>query len=82
MFFYSCSIFNTSMMSYLILLFPLIKDIVTKAIARELVLEETPVSKIMTRNPIFVLSDTLAEEALQKMVLGLYSLVPTILPYC
>lgn len=33
-------------------------------------MEETPVSKVMTRNPVFVLSDTLAVEALQKMVQG------------
>lgn len=47
------------------------KDIAIRVIARELNLEETPVSKVMTRNPIFVLSDTLAVEALQKMVQGL-----------
>ena len=29
-------------------------------------------SKVMTRNPVFVLSDTLAVEALQKMVQGSY----------
>lgn len=46
------------------------KDIATRVIARELNLEETPVSKVMTRNPTFVLSDTLAVEALQKMVQG------------
>ncbi|RZS11405.1 hypothetical protein BHM03_00042736 [Ensete ventricosum] len=44
-------------------------DIATRVVACELVLQDTPVSKVMTRNPIFVLSDTLAEEALQKMVL-------------
>ncbi|KAJ8426705.1 hypothetical protein Cgig2_020692 [Carnegiea gigantea] len=44
------------------------KDIATRVVARELNLEETPVSKVMTRNPVFVLSDTLAVEALQKMV--------------
>lgn len=48
----------------------LLKDIATRVIARELNLEETPVSKVMTRNPVFVLSDTLAVEALQKMVQG------------
>lgn len=48
----------------------LFKDVATRVIARELNLEETPVSKVMTRNPIFVLSDTLAVEALQKMVQG------------
>lgn len=49
-----------------------LKDIATRVIARELNLDETPVSKVMTRNPIFVLSDTLAVEALQKMVQGWY----------
>lgn len=48
----------------------LLKDIATRVIACELNLEETPVSKVMTRNPTFVLSDTLAVEALQKMVQG------------
>ncbi|KAE9467588.1 hypothetical protein C3L33_00518, partial [Rhododendron williamsianum] len=43
------------------------KDIATRVIAREVNLEETPVSKVMTRNPVFVLSETLAVEALQKM---------------
>ena len=47
-----------------------LKDITTRVVAHELNLEETPVSKVMTRNPIFVLSDTLAVEALQKMVQG------------
>lgn len=46
------------------------KDIATRVIARELNMEETHVSKVMTRNPVFVLSDTLAVEALQKMVQG------------
>ena len=41
-------------------------------ISQEVNVEETPVSKVMTRNPLFVLSETLAVEALQKMVLGLF----------
>lgn len=45
-----------------------------KVIAHDLNLEETPVSKVMTRNPVFVLSDSLAVEALQKMVQGLFHL--------
>lgn len=45
-----------------------------KVIAHDLNLEETPVSKVMTRNPVFVLSDNLAVEALQKMVQGLFYL--------
>lgn len=47
-----------------------LKDVVTRVLAHELKLDETPVSKVMSRNPVFVLSDTFAVEALQKMVLG------------
>lgn len=47
-----------------------LKDIATRVIAKELNLEETPVSKVMTKNPVFVLSNTIAVEALQKMVQG------------
>ncbi|TQE12938.1 hypothetical protein C1H46_001584 [Malus baccata] len=54
------------------------KDIATRVISRELDLEETLVSKVMTRNPIFVLSDTLAVEALQKMVQGSNTFVETL----
>ncbi|RWV86338.1 hypothetical protein GW17_00051779 [Ensete ventricosum] len=54
------------------------KDIATRVVACELVLQDTPVSKVMTRNPIFVLSDTLAEEALQKMVLGKFRHLPVV----
>lgn len=54
------------------------KDITTRVIARELNLEETPVSKVMTRNPVFVLSDTLAVEALQKMVQGKFRHLPVV----
>jgi hypothetical protein len=39
-------------------------------IARELKIDETPVWKVMTRQPVFVLSETLAVEALKKMVQG------------
>ncbi|KAL7223892.1 hypothetical protein ACSBR1_025369 [Camellia fascicularis] len=39
---------------------------------------ETPVSKVMTRNPVFVLSDTLAIEALQTMVLGKFRHLPIV----
>lgn len=49
----------------------LLKDITTRVIASEVNIQETPVSTIMTKHPVFVLSDTLAVEALQKMVLGL-----------
>ncbi|KAG0453668.1 hypothetical protein HPP92_024972 [Vanilla planifolia] len=54
------------------------KDIATRVIAHELKLEETPVSKVMTRNPVFVLSDTLAVEALQKMVQGKFRHLPVV----
>ncbi|XP_057487234.1 CBS domain-containing protein CBSCBSPB1-like isoform X2 [Actinidia eriantha] len=54
------------------------KDIATRVIAREVNLEETPVSKVMTRNPVFVLSDTLAVEALQKMVHGKFRHLPVV----
>ncbi|TKY60581.1 CBS domain-containing protein CBSCBSPB5 [Spatholobus suberectus] len=54
------------------------KDIATRVIAREVNLEETPVSKVMTRNPVFVLSDTLAVEALQKMVQGWFRHLPVV----
>lgn len=47
------------------------QDIATRVISQELNVEETPVSKVMTKNPMFVLSETLAVEALQKMVQGL-----------
>ncbi|KAL7161861.1 hypothetical protein ACSBR2_042354 [Camellia fascicularis] len=54
------------------------KDIATRVIAGEVNLVETPVSKVMTRNPVFVLSDTLAVEALQKMVLGKFRHLPIV----
>ncbi|QCD85007.1 CBS domain-containing protein CBSCBSPB1-like isoform X1 [Vigna unguiculata] len=54
------------------------KDITTRVIAREVNLEETTVSKVMTRNPVFVLSDTLAVEALQKMVQGRFRHLPVV----
>ncbi|CAK9170266.1 unnamed protein product [Ilex paraguariensis] len=54
------------------------KDIATRVIAREINLEDTPVSKVMTRNPLFVLSDTLAVEALQKMVQGKFRHLPVV----
>ncbi|XP_051119675.1 CBS domain-containing protein CBSCBSPB1-like isoform X2 [Andrographis paniculata] len=41
-------------------------------------MEETPVSIVMTRNPVFVLADTLAVEALQKMVQGKFRHLPVV----
>lgn len=54
------------------------KDIAIRVIANEVNLEETPVSKVMTKNPAFVLSDTLAVEALQKMVQGKFRHLPVV----
>ncbi|XP_010555551.1 PREDICTED: CBS domain-containing protein CBSCBSPB5-like [Tarenaya hassleriana] len=54
------------------------RDIATRVIARELNREETPVSKVMTKNPVFVLSDTIAVEALQKMVQGKFRHLPVV----
>ncbi|RWW05331.1 hypothetical protein BHE74_00023448 [Ensete ventricosum] len=46
------------------------KDIATRVISEGLKLEQTIVSKIMTRNPVFIMADTPVMEALQKMVQG------------
>ncbi|GMY12579.1 CBS domain-containing protein CBSCBSPB3 isoform X2 [Fagus crenata] len=54
------------------------KDIATRVIAEGLRPEQTVVSKIMTRNPIFVTSDSLAIEALQKMVHGKFRHLPVV----
>ncbi|KAL5752230.1 hypothetical protein ACOSP7_022416 [Xanthoceras sorbifolium] len=54
------------------------KDIATRVIAEGLRPEQTIVSKIMTRNPIFVTSDSLAIEALQKMVQGKFRHLPVV----
>ncbi|KAK9054593.1 hypothetical protein SSX86_025672 [Deinandra increscens subsp. villosa] len=54
------------------------KDIVTRVVALELNLETTPVSAVMTRDPVFVVSDTLAVEALQKMVQGKFRHLPVV----
>ncbi|KAJ1386623.1 PB1 domain [Sesbania bispinosa] len=54
------------------------KDIATRVVAEGLQPEETTVSKVMTRNPIFVTSDTLAIEALQKMVQGKFRHLPVV----
>ncbi|OEL31366.1 CBS domain-containing protein CBSCBSPB3 [Dichanthelium oligosanthes] len=54
------------------------KDIATRVIAEGLRVEQTIVSKIMTRNPLYVMSDTLAIEALQKMVQGKFRHLPVV----
>ncbi|KAJ0236427.1 CBS domain-containing protein CBSCBSPB1 [Hirschfeldia incana] len=54
------------------------RDIATRVIAQEVNVEETPVSEVMTKKPMFVLSETLAVEALQKMVLGKFRHLPVV----
>ncbi|KAK7316913.1 hypothetical protein RJT34_00724 [Clitoria ternatea] len=54
------------------------KDVATRVVAEGLRPEETTVSKVMTRNPVFVTSDTLAIEALQKMVQGKFRHLPVV----
>ncbi|XP_078434928.1 CBS / octicosapeptide/Phox/Bemp1 (PB1) domains-containing protein [Wolffia australiana] len=54
------------------------KDISTRVIAEGLRPEQTLASKIMTRNPVFVTSDSLAIEALQKMVQGKFRHLPVV----
>ncbi|XP_073013726.1 CBS domain-containing protein CBSCBSPB3 isoform X2 [Typha latifolia] len=54
------------------------KDVATRVIADGLRPEQTIVSKIMTRNPTFVMADTLAIEALHKMVQGKFRHLPVV----
>ncbi|WVZ54082.1 hypothetical protein U9M48_004946 [Paspalum notatum var. saurae] len=54
------------------------KDIATRVIAEGLRVEQTIISKIMTRNPLYVTADTLAIEALQKMVQGKFRHLPVV----
>ncbi|KAL9250302.1 CBS domain-containing protein [Drosera capensis] len=54
------------------------KDIAARVIAEELRPEQTIISKVMTRNPIFVTSETLAIEALQKMIQGKFRHLPVV----
>ncbi|KAA3475558.1 CBS domain-containing protein CBSCBSPB3-like [Gossypium australe] len=54
------------------------KDIATRVIAEGLRPEQTVVSKIMTCSPIFVTLDSLAIEALQKMVRGKFRHLPVV----
>lgn len=56
-----------------------LQDVATRVIAEGLKPEETLVSKVMTRNPIFVMAETLAVEALQKMVQGEYLVLCVVL---
>ncbi|XP_039031883.1 CBS domain-containing protein CBSCBSPB3-like [Hibiscus syriacus] len=54
------------------------KDVATKVIGEGLKPEDTFVSQIMTSSPIFVSSDSLAIEALQKMVQGKFRHLPVV----
>jgi len=54
------------------------KDVVTRVVAEGLKPEVTAVSKVMTRNPTFVAGDTLAIEALDKMVQGKFRHLPVV----
>lgn len=54
------------------------KDIATRVIAEELRPDQTLMSKVMTRNPIYVNSDSLAIDALQKMVQGKFRHLPVV----
>ncbi|KAI3825721.1 hypothetical protein L1987_07307 [Smallanthus sonchifolius] len=54
------------------------KDIATKVIAHEIDFMNTPVAKVMTKNPIYVFSDSLAVDALQKMVQGKFRHLPVV----
>ncbi|KAG6490633.1 hypothetical protein ZIOFF_051942 [Zingiber officinale] len=53
-------------------------DVVTKIVAVGLCPEQTIITKIMTRSPVFVMADTLASEALQMMVQGKFRHLPVV----
>ncbi|WCJ37720.1 CBS / octicosapeptide/Phox/Bemp1 (PB1) domains-containing protein [Euphorbia peplus] len=54
------------------------KDVAARVIAEGLKPDQTVVSKIMTKNPIFVTADSLAIDALQKMVQGKFRHLPVV----
>lgn len=54
------------------------KDISIRVIAEGMRPDQTVISKIMTRNPVFVMADTLAIDALQKMVQGKFRHLPVV----
>ncbi|XP_065010131.1 CBS domain-containing protein CBSCBSPB3-like [Musa acuminata AAA Group] len=54
------------------------KDVATRVVAEGLDPEKTIISKIMTRNPTFVMADTPAIEALQKMIQGKFKHLPVV----
>ncbi|CAL9092613.1 unnamed protein product [Musa acuminata var. zebrina] len=53
-------------------------DVATRVVAEGLDPEKTIISNIMTRNPTFVMPDTLAIEALQKMIQGKFKHLPVV----
>ncbi|RLN23639.1 hypothetical protein C2845_PM07G35520 [Panicum miliaceum] len=54
------------------------EDIAGRVIAEGLKPEETSVVKVMTRNPVFVMSNSSAFDALQKMVQGKFRHLPVV----
>jgi signal-transduction protein with cAMP-binding, CBS, and nucleotidyltransferase domain len=54
------------------------KDVATRVVAEGLSPNGTHVSKVMTRNPIFGTSNTLAIDALQKMIQGKFRHLPIV----
>lgn len=54
------------------------KDVATRVIAEGLKPRDTPVSKVMTRNPIFVMAESSAVEALEKMIDGKFRHLPVV----
>nr|KAJ0205705.1 hypothetical protein LSAT_V11C500246620 [Lactuca sativa] len=54
------------------------KDIVRRVVAAEIDYVNTPVSKVMTKDPQYVLSETLVVEALKKMLQGKFGHLPVV----
>ncbi|EFJ18044.1 hypothetical protein SELMODRAFT_32029, partial [Selaginella moellendorffii] len=54
------------------------KDVVARVIAKGLKPEETCVSSVMTRNPVYIPSDALADHALRKMIRGKFRHLPVV----
>ncbi|EFJ09565.1 hypothetical protein SELMODRAFT_129621 [Selaginella moellendorffii] len=54
------------------------KDVVARVIAKGLKPEETCVSSVMTRNPVYIASDALADHALRKMIRGKFRHLPVV----
>ncbi|CAI9271692.1 unnamed protein product [Lactuca saligna] len=54
------------------------KDIATKVVAEKLSPHQTTISKVMTKNPIFVSCDSLAMDTLQKMIRGKFRHLPVV----